>query len=96
MSSNDPEISKILHVLPNKISKSAHPYHFHSKHSKTKFIDMSNMSNVCCKQNRCCKILPRRKHRSSRVHHIKRPCLDFEKMQKVTKINPNDTGASNF
>ena len=31
-------------------------------------------------------ISPRKRSRTSRVHHIQRPCLDFEKMQQVISM----------
>ena len=85
--SNNHEISRNYSFFPKTILKSAYPYPYYSKQSKTKHFDKSNVPNVYCKHARGRKILPRRKHRSSRVHHIKRPFLDFEKMQKVSKNN---------
>lgn len=42
--------------------------------------DLSRIeSRVSCKKT----ISPRKKSRTSRVHHIQRPCLDFEKMQQL-------------
>jgi len=42
--------------------------------------DLSRIeTRVSCKKT----ISPRKKSRTSRVHHIQRPCLDFEKMQQL-------------
>jgi len=43
-------------------------------------IDFDNIERRgACKKT----ISPRKKSRTSRVHHIQRPCLDFEKMQQL-------------
>lgn len=42
-------------------------------------FDTKVESRASCKKT----ISPRKKSRTSRVHHIQRPCLDFEKMQQL-------------
>ena len=49
-------------------------------------VDMNETIDGPCKEIRFYKMSSRKKYRSSRAHHIQRPCLDFEKMRKVSNI----------
>ena len=71
--------------MSSKVTEPCKPYHRHLRNDKNSFKNVTTSSNIYHKEIRCCKLSSRKKYRPRHcVHNIKRPYLDFEKMQKVS------------
>ena len=70
--------------IPSTSSESCKPYHRHLRKDKNNFVNVATSSNLYKTQIRCSTLCSRKKCWPRHyVHNIKRPYLDFEKMQKV-------------
>ena len=52
-------------------------------HSSKYTEHLSTHNHIATAASEKLKVSPRKIYRTSRIHHIQRPCLDFEKMQQV-------------
>ena len=72
------------HAMSSRAPVSCTPYHRHLRNDTTNLKNVTTSSNIYHKEIRCCKLSSRKKYRPRHcAHNIKRPYLDFEKMQKV-------------
>ena len=70
--------------IPSTSSDSCKPYHRHLRNDKNNFVNVATSSNLYRTEIRCSTLSSRKKCWPRHyVHNIKRPYLDFEKMQKV-------------
>ena len=70
--------------IPSTSSDSCKPYHRHLRNDKNNFVNVATSSNLYRTEIRCSTLSSRKKRWPRHyVHNIKRPYLDFEKMQKV-------------
>jgi len=81
---DDAEAFDVSLQLSSKASSTCKPYHRHLRNDKSNFANVSTLSNRYHREIRCPKLSSRKKCRPRHyVHNIKRPYLDFEKMQKL-------------
>ena len=85
---DDVEAFDVSLQISSKASSTCKPYHRHLRNDKSNFANVSTLSNRYHREIRCPKLSSRKKCRPRHcVHNIKRPYLDFEKMQKVGLLN---------
>merc|ERR1719278_176487 len=71
-------------AIPSTSSESCKPYHRHLRNDKNNFVNVATSSNLYRTEIRCSTLCSRKKCWPRHyVHNIKRPYLDFEKMQKL-------------
>ena len=86
VTSTTSEKSSVTSTIPMQVHNTKRSLYNHLMRNQCTIVDMNETIDGPCKEIRYYKISSRKKYRSSRAHHIQRPCLDFEKMRKVSNI----------
>merc|ERR1712141_185831 len=77
------EKSSVTSTIPRQTHTTKRSLYNHLMRNQCTIVDMNEAFDGPCKEIRYYKISSRKTYRSSRAHHIQRPCLDFEKMRKM-------------
>ena len=86
VTSTTSEKSSVTSTIPRQTHTTKRSLYNHLMRNQCTIVDMNETIDGPCKEIRFYKMSSRKKYRSSRAHHIQRPCLDFEKMRKVSNI----------
>ena len=86
VTSTTSEKSSVTSTIPMQVHNTKRSLYNHLMRNQCTIVDMNETIDGPCKEIRFYKMSSRKKYRSSRAHHIQRPCLDFEKMRKVSNI----------